>query len=373
MLELELLFTGLGITKRDDVYVCRSLKSFGSLLDTIAHKPITLEHPSIDNEKSLLLHNSSYQIIGSIKEVSEATYDYIKVYAVITDPKFISFYNSLSDEEKSALQISPAVVSHYGPSYELGGFTIVEEIIDSIDHHAVLCLNDGYWMNYVDVQPVMDLKDDKQQHIINNDLNGEKSMADFETLSTGEEVELKDIQENELVESKECNVDEDKKELITEEAPVADKPEEEVKDSKEELEAVAEEVVPVSETSKEDSEEAPVEAKEDVEELTSSEDEIVEEYETPEDIEREVAVKLVQNLIDSVDGFRKPYFKGRVKPETYIRKALSLNKEFIDAKYHSSIDSISAELGKELLSGIKSKDASTQSKSSSFNGRLISF
>lgn len=408
MLKLNLRFSGLGLTKRDDnLYVLRNLESFPDLEANLVNKPLLLQHPTDDmNNKVLLSSDSNYDIIGFIESIASITEDEIRVNCIVNDPILIEYYNALSDEEKiDFISSSPGVSSIYEDEIDyLNNIKIVHEMVEEIDHLSVILKMSnecGYWDQYTKT-PALDINNNETlQHTINNINYGDNSMAEFVEKSTGEVAELKDS-EVQAEEVKDSEVD--KRELIRKEMAIAAKPADEFEGGdKEKVETIAklaeEEAYNKSEADHNDSEEIKEEVKVDseeaeekqeeikdsdveekVEELIKHEesesemfeelaedhknldDEIVEEYVTPEDEEREVIVKLMQNLVDSIEGIRKPYFKGRVKAETYLRKALSLNKDFIDSKYHTSLDSVSVDLGKEILDSISVKSTEVKSK-----------
>lgn len=401
MMKLDLVFSGLSIVKRDDIYLSRNLESFGNLLDYINGVPVLLEHPKdIETEtNSLLTPNSEYTIIGTIDTVIDISDTCIRVCANIIDPVFIEFYNSLSDEEKKEIHISPAVSSDLGEMVEIDGNKIYHEVINKIDHLAICVSNNGFWMKYIDDQPVRDIELVTKEQLENSSIENIDYIGSVESTSNVSEKKLSPIVDNDE-EKIQLNINNNNNEVSMEEkiekeiaSEVAnDVIPEEIKEeaselSQEEVAHVVEEVKELNEIldseeeikeevkeeekidecgcsdeNKIDSEE---EVKEDVEEESQKIDEeedkevIDEEFETEADEEREELVKVVGNLCDSVEGFRKPAMSKRYTPEAYVRKALSLNKQFIDKKYHSLIDSIDAsslEFGKELLDSIKGSE-----------------
>lgn len=411
MLKLDLIFSGLGITKRDDIYLSRSIASFGDLLDSINGLPLVLEHPKDleTNEKSLLYSNTDYTILGYIEGVNSITEDCIRVDVNIIDPRFIDFYESLTDEQKASLHISPAVNSDITDPIEVDGKKIFKEVINRLDHLAIV--SNGYWMRYIDDQPVKDMEkveevieegsmenidfigsvpstaaisepteenmldeDQKIQHYINSSDNKENSMAENIEEKVNEIIEHEGKEaetyeemakeHEELVDSDETSKEEEK--VDSEEV------EEEIKEEKidEAVEEIKEEEKIDSEC-EEASEEIKIDSEEEVkkvEEEKIDEEEIKEEEEVIDEDDEEMkeeVVKIVGNLVDSVEGFRKAKFNSKESASTYVKKTLNLNKQFIDKKYHSLIDSIdssSLEFGKDLLLNIRPEAKKAVSK-----------
>lgn len=429
MLKLDIIFSGLGITKRGDKYISRSLNSFGDLLNNISGLPILLDHPQdIETfDKSLLKTDTNFSIIGNVEEVISITEDSIRVRANIIDPYFEEFYNSLTEEQKNNIDTSPAVESELILNNNVDGYDIYEEKIISLNHIAILLkefgMLEGYWSKYISdymVKDIIENDNEKIQQYINNNINGDVSMIgtientahvdnneelqeavkevvedivaaevqpepeeqvevfeekvkedeiDSEEIKEEEKVEEK-IDSEELIEEKKeeeviCDSDEDIKEEVKEDIVSEETKAEANELSEEQVAHIVEEVKEINEIIEQPVEEVKeevVEEKIDEEEIkeeeVKEEDIIDEEYETVSDQEKEIIVKMVSNLIDSVEGFRKPMFKDRVKASVYLKKALNLNKEFIDSKYHSVIDSIdetSIEFGKDILKSIDRK------------------
>lgn len=405
MMKLDLVFSGLSIVKRDDIYLSRNLESFGNLLDYINGVPVLLEHPKdIETEtKSLLTPNSEYTIIGNIDTVIDISDTCIRVCANIIDPIFIEFYNSLSDEEKKEIHISPAVSSELGEMVEIDGNKIYHEVITKIDHLAICVSNNGFWMKYIDDQPVRDIElvtkeelenssienidyigsvestskpkeenklDDEEKIQLNiNNTNNEVSMEEKIEKEIASEVandvipeEIKE-EASELSQEEVSHLVEEVKEIneildSEDEAKEEEKSEEKIDEDEEVKEEEKIDECSSSEENKIDSDDEQ-KVEEEQEKIDEDEEVIDEDFETEADGEREELVKVVGNLCDSVEGFRKPAMSKRYTPEAYLRKALSLNKQFIDKKYHSLIDSIDAsslEFGKELLDSIKGSE-----------------
>lgn len=413
MLKLDIIFSGLGITKRGDKYISRSLNSFGDLLNNISGLPILLDHPQdIETfDKSLLKTDTNFSIIGNVEEVISITEDSIRVRANIIDPYFEEFYNSLTEEQKNNINTSPAVESELILNNNVDGYDIYEEKIISLNHIAILLkefgMLEGYWSKYISdymVKDIIENDNEKIQQYINKNINGDVSMIGtientahvdnneelqeavkevvedivsaevqpepeeqvevFEEKVKEDEIDSEEIKEEEkvddkidseeLIEEKKeeviCDSDEDIKEEVKEDIVSEETKAEANELSEEQVAHIVEEVKEINEII-----EQPVE---EVKEELKEEDIIDEEYETVSDQEKEIIVKMVSNLIDSVEGFRKPMFKDRVKASVYLKKALNLNKEFIDSKYHSVIDSIdetSIEFGKDILKSIDRK------------------
>lgn len=403
MLELDLRLTGFGITKRDDEYLSRSIDSFKDVMNSIVNRPLLVQHPmKEDGSKALLESDTAYNLIGHISEIFPYDGgDELRCKCIVNDPIFIDFYNSLSDEDKLLLlDTSPAVVSNSIGEIDFDGKKLSKEIVESFNHLSLLVDTPSYWGRYVDtpgvmeveqeevplqvseeeikvdfigtvestsnvsekkLSPIVDNDEEKIQLNINNN-NNEVSMEEKIEKEIASEVandvipeEIKE-EASELSQEEVAHVVEEVKELNE----ILDSQEEIKEEVKEEEEKIDE--CGCSDENKIDSEE---EVKEDVEEESEKIDEeedkevIDEEFETEADEEREELVKVVGNLCDSVEGFRKPAMSKRYTPEAYVRKALSLNKQFIDKKYHSLIDSIDAsslEFGKELLDSIKGSE-----------------
>ena len=409
MLKLDIIFSGLGITKRGDKYISRSLNSFGDLLNNISGLPILLDHPQdIETfDKSLLKTDTNFSIIGNVEEVISITEDSIRVRANIIDPYFEEFYNSLTEEQKNNIDTSPAVESELILNNNVDGYDIYEEKIISLNHIAILLkefgMLEGYWSKYISdymVKDIMENDNEKTQQYINNNINGEGSMIGtientahvdnneelqeavkevvedivaaevqpepeeqvevFEEKVKEDEIDSEEIKEEKKEEEVICDSDEDIKEEVKEDVVSEETKAEANELSEEQVAHIVEEVKEINEIIEQPVEEVKeevVEEKIDDEEI-KEEDIIDEEYETVSDQEKEIIVKMVSNLIDSVEGFRKPIFKDRVKASVYLKKALNLNKEFIDSKYHSVIDSIdetSIEFGKDILKSIDRK------------------
>lgn len=402
MLELDLRLTGFGITKRDDEYLSRSIDSFKDVMDSIVNRPLLVQHPmKEDGSKALLESDTAYNLIGHISEIFPYDGgDELRCKCIVNDPIFIDFYNSLSDEDKLLLlDTSPAVVSNSIGEIDFDGKKLSKEIIESFNHLSLLVDTPSYWGRYVDTPGVMEVEQEEvplevAEEEIKVDFIGtvestsnvsEKKLSpivdnDEEKIqlninNTNNEVSMEEKIEKEIA-SEVANdvipeeIKEEASELSQEEvAHVVEEVKElnEILDSEEEIKEEVKEEEKIdecgsSDENKIDSEE---EVKEDVEEESEKIDEeedkevIDEEFETEEDEEREELVKVVGNLCDSVEGFRKPAMSKRYTPEAYVRKALSLNKQFIDKKYHSLIDSIDAsslEFGKELLDSIKGSE-----------------
>lgn len=401
MLELDLRLTGFGITRRGDEYLSRSIDSFKDVMDSIVNRPLLVQHPmKEDGSKSLLESDTAYNLIGHISEIFPYDGgDELRCKCIVNDPIFIDFYNSLSDEDKLLLlDTSPGVVSNSIGEIDFDGKKLSKEIVESFNHLSLLVDTPSYWGRYVDTPGVMEV----EQEEIPLEVTEEEIKVDFigtvESTSNVSEKKLSPIVDNDE-EKIQLNINNNNNEVSMEEkiekeiaSEVAnDVIPEEIKEeaselSQEEVAHVVEEVKELNEIldseeikeevkeeekidecgcsdeNKIDSEE---EVKEDVEEESEKIDEeedkevIDEEFETEEDEEREELVKVVGNLCDSVEGFRKPAMSKRYTPEAYVRKALSLNKQFIDKKYHSLIDSIDAsslEFGKELLDSIKGSE-----------------
>lgn len=398
-MKLDVLFSPFVISKRGDVYVSRSLDSFDGLIDTLIGRPVLLEHPcDLDNgEKALLSSNTDYMILGNI-ESYHIVNNSVRVILNVLDPKFKDFYNSLNDEEKINLEISPAVTSEFINPVEIDGNLIYQEKIKNIDHLSILITSEGYFTKYLEVEqtPVkdhieendindnsdnidsneenkIDNIDSQLERYVNDDsiiqhnINNINSNGDFMKNNNNEVEEVKiDSMEEEHVLDSEEEVKEDKMVASEEEVKIdseEDKKEEQVVDSEEEpkeenkIDSEEEEVKEkVEELVKHEESEAEKfeELAKDHEELDS--DEITEDFETEQDKEREVLVKIAGNLCDSIEGFRQPYFGSkRVKPGVYAKKLLNLNKNFIDSKYHSVIDSIddsSVRFAKDILDSL---------------------
>lgn len=417
MLELDLRLTGFGITKRGDEYLSRTIDSFKDVMDSIVNRPLLVQHPmKEDGSKALLESDTAYNLIGHISEIFPYDGgDELRCKCIVNDPIFIDFYNSLSDEDKLLLlDTSPAVVSNSIDEIDFDGKKLSKEIVESFNHLSLLVDTPSYWGRYVDTPGVMEVEqeevplevteeeikvdfigtvestsnvsDKKLSPIVDNDeekiqlninnTNNEVSMEEKIEKEIASEVandvipeeikeEASELSQEEVAhvveEVKELNEILDSEEEIKEEEKSEEKiDEEEVKEEVKEEEKIDE--CGSSDENKIDSEE---EVKEEVEEESEKIDEeedkevIDEEFETEADEEREELVKVVGNLCDSVEGFRKPAMSKRYTPEAYVRKALSLNKQFIDKKYHSLIDSIDAsslEFGKELLDSIKGSE-----------------
>lgn len=420
MLKLDLVFSGLGITKRDDIYLSRSIDSFGNLLDNINGLPLVLEHPQDleTHEKSLLHSNTDYVILGYIESVNSISEDCIRVNACIIDPRFIEFYESLTEEQKATLHISPAVSSEIIDPVEIDGNVVYKEIINKLDHLAIV--SHGYWMRYVDQQPVLDIVEEPiVEETISNDIenidfvgtvestsnlniedndeqnnnillnnNNEDSNMEQEILENKEKIA--EILEHEGEEAKQFEqLAEDHTKLVdsecaSEESKAEDKIDEE-SEKQEESDKIDEEEKPEeakcdSEESKQEEskidsecssqeedkidEESEQEIEKEVEEIkeenekVDSEEELQEALDEDTDIseeDKELLVKIVGNLVDSVEGFRKAKYDTKTSVTSYVKNTLKLNKQFIDKKYHSlldSIDSSSIEFGKDLLTNI---------------------
>lgn len=401
MLELDLRLTGFGITKRGDEYLSRSIDSFKDVMDSIVNRPLLVQHPmKEDGSKSLLESDSTYNLIGHISEIFPYDGgDELRCKCIVNDPIFIDFYNSLSDEDKLLLlDTSPAVVSNSIDEIDFDGKKLSKEIVESFNHLSLLVDTPSYWGRYVNTPGVMEV----EQEEVPLEVSEEEIKVDFigtvESTSNVSEKKLSPIVDNDE-EKIQLNINNNNNEVSMEEkiekeiaSEVAnDVIPEEIKEeaselSQEEVAHVVEEVKELNEildseeikeevkeeekidecgSSDENKIDSEEEVKEDVEEESEKIDEeedkevIDEEFETEADEEREELVKVVGNLCDSVEGFRKPAMSKRYTPEAYVRKALSLNKQFIDKKYHSLIDSIDAsslEFGKELLDSIKGSE-----------------
>lgn len=424
MLILDLRLTGFGITKRGDEYLSRTIDSFKNVMDTIVNKPLLIQHPmKEDGNKGLLESDTQYNLVGHISEIMEYDGgDELRCKCIINDPIFIDFYNSLSDEEKlMLLDTSPAVVSNSIDETEFDGKKISKEVVDEFNHLSLLVDTPSYWGRYIDTPGVLDVVEDdvtnnneevieetnidmigtvestsnvsdkKLSPIVDNEeeniqLNINK--LDNEVLKMAENVEKEIAQEvandvipeeikeeaGKLSEEEVAHVVEEIKEINEVLDSDEDKSEEKVdEDSKEEdkydEDEVKEEekVDECGEASKEEKMDSDDEVKEEDKIDEDKDEEVIdEEYETKADEEREELVKVVGNLCDSVEGFRKPALSKRYTPEAYVKKALSLNKQFIDKKYHSlidSIDSTSLQFGKELLDSIKPTEIKQVKKS----------
>lgn len=416
MLELDLRLTGFGITKRGDEYLSRTIDSFKDVMNSIVNKPLLVQHPmKEDGSKALLESDTAYNLIGHISEIFPYDGgDELRCKCIVNDPIFIDFYNSLTDEDKFLLlDTSPAVVSNSIDEIDYDGKKLSKEIVESFNHLSLLVDTPSYWGRYVDtpgvismaqeveapsevleeeakidfigsvestsnvsdkkLSPIVDNDEEKIQLNINNN-NNEVSMEEKIEKEIASEVandvipeEIKE-QASELSQEEVAHVVEEVKEIneildseeeIKEEEKSEEKiDEEEIKEEVKEEEKIDE--CGSSDENKIDSEEeVKEEVKEESEKIDEDEEVIDEEFETEGDEEREELVKVVGNLCDSVEGFRKPAMSKRYTPEAYVRKALSLNKQFIDKKYHSLIDSIDAsslEFGKELLDSIKGSE-----------------
>ena len=399
MLELDLRLTGLGITKRGEEYLSRSIDSFKDVMESIVNKPLLVQHPmKEDGSKSLLESDTTYNLIGHISEIFPYDGgDELRCRCIVNDPIFIDFYNSLSDEDKFLLlDTSPAVVSNSIDEIDFDGKKISKEIVESFNHLSLLVDTPSYWGRYVDTPGVMEV----EQEEVPLETTEEEIKVDFmgtvESTSNISEKKLSPIVDNDE-EKIQLNINNNNNEVSMEEkiekeiaSEVAnDVIPEEIKEessklSEEEVAHVVEEVKELNEiVDSEEEVKEEVKCEEKIDECCSSEENkidsddeqkveeeqekideedeevIDEDYETEADEEREEIVKVVGNLCDSVEGFRKPAMSKRYTPEAYVRKALSLNKQFIDSKYHSLIDSIdssSLQFGKELLDSIKGKE-----------------
>lgn len=354
-MKLNIVFTGLGITNRNNKYISRSIHSFNNIEKDIIGLPILLDHPTnIDNIKDLLKTDTNFSIIGNIESIYEIKDDCIRVIANILDPYFIEFYESLSEDEKQLIETSPAVESEFINPIEIDNFTVYTENIIRLDHLSILLpeynMCNGYWSKYINDYMVKDI-----QHNINKQIDGEIPMIteNEATKVLDEATEVTEVKE----EIKEDVVVEDKKEEIVtqleDEIKQVEEDKQELQQLKEEVEVLPEDSIILKDVVVQPE---VIEVDKDTEVKVLDEDIIHEDFETQSDLEKEVIVKMVSNLIDSIEGFRKPMFKDRVKASVYLKKTLSLNKQFIDSKYHSVIDSIdetSIEFGKEVLQSIK--------------------
>lgn len=352
VLFLDLRFSGLGVVEREEKQILRSRDSFIDL--SIEGIPLTLEHPkNNDNENALLNDDDSkYWIIGSIlKEIESENNDEIRVIVRIHDKTFIDLFLANKDTIFELLSTSPAVQSKL-IEVENGKYF---ELVSKIDHLALLIESVGFWDSYVSDPAV---NENSTQEIILEEINSEENNnilinSDNEVLKMEIEKEITST-DSEVKEVSE--LEKDTLEIIEE--VVEEIKENDDKDLREETkEEVKEEEIIDNEV---------IEKFEEVKEDYDNDDYIKEDYETHDDKEREFLVTIASNLVDSLDDFRKPFFDKRVKPEAYMRKLLSLNKSFIDSKYHSILDSVSLDLGKEILASINIKKQQKQDLSKSY-------
>lgn len=368
VLYLDLRFSGLGEVEREEGKIKRLRESFASL--SLEGIPVTLEHPKDNENKNALINddNSKYWVIGSIlKEIPSDSLDEIRVIVRIHDKTFIDLFLKNKENIFNLLSSSPAVQSQLIKIDDERFF----ELVTKIDHLALLIESVGFWDNYV-LKPALNenskeeikleeikLQDDNNKLITDNEKVSEMEIKEEVTSTTlGDELKKEELEKvtldlikkviEEVKEGKD-DIKEEIKEEVKEEKVL-----DEVKDEKKEEEI------------KEIKDEEVIEKKEEIIEKDIDEEVIKEEFETEEDKEREFLVTIASNLVDSIEDFRKPFYEKRVKPEVYLRKLLSMNKSFVDAKYHSVIDSISLQLGKEILSTITAKKKEKQELSSTY-------
>lgn len=360
ILYLDLRFSGLGLVEREEGKVLRIRNSFSNL--SLEGIPLTLEHPKDIEGNNALLNdeNSQYWVIGAIlKEVNPNDDKEIRVIARIFDKTFIDLFLANQENIFNLLSTSPAVKSELVEIEEGKYFEIVKKIC----HLALLIESVGFWDSYITAPAVnenssqeIELEEIETENFNNTLINQNedfKMLLEKEVTSNKEEEVLDSVTEDKLEE-----VIEDKTQEIIEEI-VEEIKENNPSDLREE---VKEEV---EETKILDSDKEEIIEEKDKEEIFED-DLVLEDFETEEDKEREILVTIASNLVDSLEDFRKPFCKDRVKPEIYMRKLLSLNKGFIDSKYHSVIDSVSLELGKEILSSINAKKQEKQELSKNY-------
>lgn len=356
VLYLDLRFSGLGEVEREEGIVKRGRDSFINL--SLEGIPLTLEHPKNNNNENALLNDddSKYWIIGSIlKEIESDNKEEIRVIARIYDKTFIDLFLANKETIFELLSTSPATQSQL-IQIEEGKFF---EIVSKIDHLALLIESVGFWDTYITDPAVNEnsnkeitLEEIKTEENNNILINSEKEVLEMElekdiSSSTLGEVETKEELENatldlieevieEIKEGKDDELKEDIKEEVREENIIDEKVEEVEKEEIEDKEEFIDDEI------------------------------IAEDFETEDDKEREFLVTIASNLVDSLEDFRKPFYNKRVKPEIYLRKLLSLNKAFVDSKYHSVLDSVSLDLGKEILSSIATKKKDKQELSKAY-------
>lgn len=356
VLYLDLRFSGLGEVEREEGIVKRSRDSFINL--SLEGIPLTLEHPKNNNNENALLNDddSKYWIIGSIlKEIESDNKEEIRVIARICDKTFIDLFLANKETIFELLSTSPATQSQL-IQIEEGKFF---EIVSKIDHLALLIESIGFFDAYTTDPAVNEnsnkeitLEEIKTEENNNILINSEKEVLEMElekdiSSSTLGEVETKEELENatldlieevieEIKEGKDDELKEDIKEEVREENIIDEKVEEVEKEEIEDKEKFIDDEI------------------------------IAEDFETEDDKEREFLVTIASNLVDSLEDFRKPFYNKRVKPEIYLRKLLSLNKAFVDSKYHSVLDSVSLDLGKEILSSIATKKKDKQELSKAY-------
>lgn len=352
VLFLDLRFSGLGEVQREEGIVIRNRESFLNL--SLEGIPLTLEHPKNDDDKNVLINDddSNYWIIGSIlKEIDTNNKNEIRVIARIYDKTFINLFLTNKENIFNLLSTSPAVQSQLIKIEDEKYF----EIVSKIDHLALLIESVGFWDSYI-TEPAVnensnkeitldEIKIDESNNILikeigdfNMELEKEITSSTLDAVETKETLE-KDTLEliEEIIEDIKESKDGDLKEEIKEEV---------------EKENIIDEIEGIEE----------IKDKEEV----IDDDIITEDFETEDDKEREFLVTIASNLVDSLEDFRKPVYNKRVKPEIYLRKLLSLNKAFVDSKYHSVLDSVSLDLGKEILSSIAVKKQNKQELSNAY-------
>lgn len=351
---IDLRFSGFGVVDREiEGTLKKILRNKDCFNDfDLAGIPILLEHPKDNLSKNALISKDiSFETIGSIVDTLMIRDNEIRVKARFFDPYFIDYF--LANKDLIQFSTSPAVMSEL-LSVENQEYDFVEKII-SIDHLAFLVESVGFWDSYVASESVSQNKINNNNLLLNN-INEVLAMPVLEKETTSETplVDSEIVKEEEI---KENSTLEEAKEIANE---VLEKIENKAMDDKL-IEEIQEETK--IETPKAD--DIVSEIVEEVKENLHNDDLILDDFETQSDLDREMVIKLVSNLVDSVEGFRKPYFKDRIKAGKYLSKTLCLNKAHIDKKYHSILDSIddsSLELGLEILASIDKAQKKTPLK-----------
>ena len=433
---MPLRFTGTGLTIRQDnkenYYIIERAEEIFTneeILNSLNGLPILLQHPLIENNKTLL----NYETFEDNKIIGICIKAFLKGKEIWTIGRFYDL-NLLKLFTTQTLSTSPCVVS---TEIKANNGTNIE--IPLSFNHLALC-EVGYWDNYSNIKAIDNetlnkvdndlsnckIKENIIQYIKNN--KGDNSMA----INSADDIDIKDLSKTETKNDTNDNLEEDlnkrvenlekvEKEEGVKMAEIANEHKEELKNKtdentttlanedkiKEEKEKAAvedlkaekdkieglnkDELKDKIKQAQDNTKQEELKNKTDEDEETkeaknkTDEDEDTIDINLPyneDDITRDKIIETITNLCDSVDtslGLKNVYVGKREKPNYLIHRILKANDKLVPKEYQQLVKSDSFikagnELANKIFNDFKNKveteDKAIQKQKSSIVNRV---